>query len=126
MTGPRRRQCRKKGSTAEISLCCTQLRCHWNYCTAKNKNSNPAACGEDVSRAHYWRSQTTVPSADGNGRRGKVKVVGLLGRVDAQCPHKYEAGEVKHTRLNVTGHQDACLPAVNIDELEPGAATRNA
>ncbi|RNF10782.1 hypothetical protein TcG_09596 [Trypanosoma cruzi] len=110
MTGSRRRHRRKIGSTAEISLCCAQLRCPWSSCTAKNKNNNPAACGEEVSQAHYWRSQTTVPSAEGSGRRGKVKVVGLLGRVDAQCPHKYEVGEVKHTRLNVTGHQMHCSP----------------
>ncbi|RNC43341.1 hypothetical protein TcCL_NonESM06968 [Trypanosoma cruzi] len=126
MTGSRRQHCRKIASTAEISLCCAQLRCPWGSCIAKNKNNNPAACGEDVSQAHYRWSQTTVPSAEGSGRRGKMKVVGPLGRVDAQCPHKYEADEVKHTRLNVTGHHNALRPAVNIDELEAGAATRSA
>ncbi|EKF29358.1 hypothetical protein MOQ_006863 [Trypanosoma cruzi marinkellei] len=35
MKGPRRRHRRKIRSTAEISLCCTQLRCPWSSCIAK-------------------------------------------------------------------------------------------
>ncbi|RNF01753.1 hypothetical protein TcG_11519 [Trypanosoma cruzi] len=124
MTGSRRRHRRKIGSTAEISLCYTQLRCPWSSCIAKNKII--LQCAERTFRKRIIGGVKQLYRQQMAASGGGVRWWNCWGGSMRSVPHKYEADEVKHTRLNVTGHHNALLPAVKIDELEAGATTRNA